>query len=184
MSHMWSRCYEAEYHPDTFCNVCKEERKSNRGALGRQYYLRAVRDPTLPISKSIKLSNELRTNTASLLTKSLRPKEERDARKRHFYERLATVNGIITPSKLPPGETPIRAIYDTSEDRKYACPICGELHKKKYHVQSHFASCAERNGNPRGARWDDACRGTMSHAAVMNTGVRYGGSSVRLACSD
>ncbi len=143
-----------------------------------------MRDPTLPISKSTKLSNELRINTASPLTKSLRPKEERDARKRHFDERLATVNGIITPSKLPPGEAPIRAIYDTSEDRIYACPICGELHKRTSHVKSHFASCAENNGNPRGARWDDAWRGTMSRAAVMNTGVRYGGSSVRLPCSD
>ncbi|CAD6590563.1 MAG: hypothetical protein ASARMPREDX12_004419 [Alectoria sarmentosa] len=98
-----------------------------------------------------------------------RTTEQRDKRQRQYYERLAAVNGVIIASKLAPGETPARRNYEASGNPKHQCPICGGLHNRKYQVQSHFAPCVERNGNPTGARWDDACASTESRSEGVST---------------
>ncbi|KAF6224543.1 hypothetical protein HO173_013032 [Letharia columbiana] len=89
-------------------------------------------------------------------------KEQRDVRQRQYRERLAAVNGVVIPSRLAPGETPTRRNYEPSANRKYQCPICGGYYGRKEHVQSHFAVCVETNGNPTGARWDEAWNGAPS----------------------
>ena len=92
----------------------------------------------------------------------LRNKQQRDERQSRYHERLAAVNGVVIPSKLPPGTIPVPRNHAASGDHRFVCPICGSSSAHAYHVQSHFPNCVERNGNPTGARWDDACvfRGT------------------------
>ena len=95
------------------------------------------------------------------------PQSLQSERQRRYHERLAAVNGVVIPSKLAPGQIPRQKITDTSADGTYACPICGSLYKRQYHVQSHFAHCVENNGNPTGARYDDVWNGAASRAEVQ-----------------
>ena len=79
-------------------------------------------------------------------------------RSRKDNERLAAVNGIVTPSKLAPGVKPPKSASharDTTKLDRY-CPICDSAFGTNYHVKSHFPGCAIRYGNPTGAKWDDA----------------------------
>ncbi|CAD6592728.1 MAG: hypothetical protein ASARMPREDX12_006420 [Alectoria sarmentosa] len=76
----------------------------------------------------------------------------RDAR------RLAAVNGVVIPSRVPPGHAPRQGSWIQDARMVYPCSVCGRNFAVKYHVQVHMAPCVERNGNPRGARWDDAWR--------------------------
>lgn len=101
-----------------------------------------------------------------------RTAKQRSEQSNRYHARLAAVNGVEVPSKLAPGETPVRRNINTSEDYKHPCPICGRLHKSRNHVQSRFAACVETNGNPTGARWDDAWKETRSCAGHVGTEAR------------
>lgn len=76
-------------------------------------------------------------------------------------QRLAEVNGVVIPSKLPAGHQPLISPknYPTAikldNARIDTCPICGHAGKDSRSLRVHFVACVKRNGNPTGARWDD-----------------------------
>ena len=78
-------------------------------------------------------------------------------RSRTMHDRLAAVNGVVIPSKNPPGTKPVIQISQAvdTDYLPYTCPICKSLYGTPAHVKSHFPACVERNGNPTGARWDN-----------------------------
>lgn len=73
------------------------------------------------------------------------------------YVKLRTMMcGKVTPSKLKPGQPPIRHMtYHTKVEGRFPCPICHRGSNKLQHLESHFTPCAKRNGNPRGLHWFD-----------------------------
>lgn len=82
--------------------------------------------------------------------------EQRAARLQRDADRLAAVNGVVIPSRLKPGQPPLQIDSVSSEGRIYPCTVCRKKFARKLHVRSHFATCVRNNGNPTGARWDDA----------------------------
>lgn len=117
------------------------------------------------------IRNSADTDTASTSKRTARARktsEEREERQRRYYERLTAVNGVVIPSKLAAGETPVPKNNKANGNGKYPCVICGGLHPQKYHVQSHFAVCVEANGNPTGARWDDAWNGVGARTTAQD----------------
>ncbi|KAL9639989.1 MAG: hypothetical protein Q9164_000567 [Protoblastenia rupestris] len=81
--------------------------------------------------------------------------------RRHYYSRLAAVNGVFSPSKLNQGQSPIKIIPrkgtdDTIRDKK--CPICGSGFARLKHVETHFLACVRKNGNPEAKKWDDGMK--------------------------
>ncbi|MCJ1426318.1 hypothetical protein MMC29_004221 [Sticta canariensis] len=73
-----------------------------------------------------------------------------------MYLRLRTrVCGKVTPSKLAPGQPPIRLPIRAKESRNYGCPICRQRRVRVWHVEGHFPRCVKNNGNPNGLHWFD-----------------------------
>ena len=79
------------------------------------------------------------------------------------YQRLNSINGLVLPSTLKPGQPPFksprRPIYFAwvrSQGRNKGCRICGDWLTMKSKVNNHFVHCVRRNGNPQGNFWDDA----------------------------
>ena len=72
------------------------------------------------------------------------------------YDRLDTVNGVVTPSKLAPDQAPIMrpSRANAGTPLRYVCPLCTARFANSWHVKSHFPGCVGRNGNPDGLRWD------------------------------
>ena len=71
---------------------------------------------------------------------------------------LAAVNGVVIPSKVPSGQLPNQGgKVPVISHSLYSCSICGRKFVKKHHVKIHMWPCVQRNGNPNGVRWDDAC---------------------------
>ena len=77
-------------------------------------------------------------------------------RKQVITQRLAEVNGIIVPSKIPPGHTPDKGTGKEDSRVKWACSICRRHCFKKGDVKQHMPAYVEKNGNPLGVRWSDA----------------------------
>lgn len=123
--------------------------------------------------------------------------EQRNARNKKAAAYLAAVNGVVIPSKLAPSEPPNRGFSNTAghsninnsilasghtsikddsgdaQKRKHLCPVCGTRFPKMHHVKAHFAPCVKRNGNPTGARWDDASRvESTTHSQIENSSVQ------------
>ena len=69
---------------------------------------------------------------------------------------FAAVNEVVIPSKLPPGESPDQGFWVEKEFNVHPCSICARRFARKSQVKSHMPACVTRNGNPDGARWDDA----------------------------
>lgn len=77
---------------------------------------------------------------------------------------LNSVNGVVLPSKLKPGQPPIKAPKWPMRDcarvrthlRNKECPICGDWFLKTDSVKRHFVNCVGRNGNPQGYYWNGA----------------------------
>ena len=86
--------------------------------------------------------------------------------------RLAAVSGVVIPSQVPPGQLPNQGRWKKDERMKHACSVCGRKFALKYHVQSHMSACVKRNGNPNGARWDDAWRDGAIQTVSMNAQPR------------
>lgn len=100
--------------------------------------------------------------------KRVKTAAERAERNTRDARRLAAVSGVVIPSKVPSGQLPQQGRWKEDERMRYPCSICGRKFAKKYHVQSHMAPCVKRNGNPNGARWDDAWKNGATHTVFMN----------------
>ena len=75
-----------------------------------------------------------------------------------YYSRLAQVNGVVTPSKRLFNEEPLQPSgmqSNTSSASGFPCPICRAKYSQRENIKAHFVACVERNGNPRGRRWND-----------------------------
>ena len=84
-----------------------------------------------------------------------------------FEQQLAQVNGVITPSKLQPGQQPLRpqrSIPHNPDLDLHMCPICGHTATQAIFIKAHFLGCVETNGNPTGACWDDSVNVLQSHS--------------------
>lgn len=102
------------------------------------------------------------------------------SRARTFREKLEAVNGVIIPSKLDIGQIPSKP-QNLGHDhmRERVCPICRAGFRTNYHVQSHFASCVEKHGNPRGAKWDDLVLDHATKRGLKPGEVRWLGDGQR-----
>ena len=106
------------------------------------------------------------------------------ARSRRENERLQAASGKVTPSRLAPGEKPVRIGREVEDDSSFPirCPICDSRFHRKDHVKSHFPKCAEKYGNPMGSRWDDGVPGNFrARARVTKRSAEDGGGQVERA---
>lgn len=83
-----------------------------------------------------------------------------------FLARLSAVNGVVLPSLLKPGQSPIRSPFRKKPCARIAtevlnknCPICGDWIDRDDRLRFHFVGCVRRNGNPRGFFWNAERRG-------------------------
>lgn len=98
---------------------------------------------------------------------------EMNERNRKDRERLAAVNGIVIPSKLSVGQRANQGREHKESDRKiHPCISCARKFATRHQVHVHFATCVNRNGNPTGARWNDAWNGATSSAERTGTQSR------------
>ena len=75
-----------------------------------------------------------------------------------FFTELDAHNGVVTPSKLEPGEAPRVPSWSKGQQLLKVgaeCPICGVRFGRNGHLQQHFVACAKKNGNPDGRYWDE-----------------------------
>lgn len=105
-----------------------------------EYTLPQHLTPTVPSSRQPK------TSKTTKVSKRSKPIKHPD-RNLKYRARLDAVNGIATPS--------IRNTERTTTSGPNPCPICGTSHTRPFHLQSHFITCAERNGNPEGYFWNE-----------------------------
>ena len=93
--------------------------------------------------------------------------------------RLAEVNGVVSPSRVPPGQAPIQPTnrpsnFDPTRPRDMVCPRCRYGFNRKYHMQSHFPACIGVNGNPLGLRWDDGLTGKYRfHPSMTRANTQF-----------
>ena len=74
------------------------------------------------------------------------------------------MNGVVKPSKLRTGQSPITNPWASRRDRDVIkfqkrnkrCPICGDCYTRINRLKNHFIHCVQRNGNPQGFHWNDA----------------------------
>ena len=84
--------------------------------------------------------------------------KEQKAHQSPFFTELEAYNGVVTPSKLDPGEAPRVPSWSKGQQPLQVgaeCPICGVLFGRRGHLQQHFVACARKNGNPDGRYWDE-----------------------------
>ena len=87
---------------------------------------------------------------------------QRAARQRSFHQRLAAVNGIASPSKVPHGQRPWAPPPPGRKNNPiYPCARCAHRCSFRENVRSHFPACVKRNGNPDGLRWNDTINGVV-----------------------
>lgn len=91
-------------------------------------------------------------------------------RHRKTEECLAAVNGIVIQSKLSAGQAPNQGDYERNERQVHPCIICDRRFATRDQVGLHFSACVKRNGNPNGARWNDAWNSAAS--PVGHTGTQ------------
>lgn len=117
--------------------------------------------PTPSLPRSRRIAKATRTLRATR-TDQTRTPAQRAARQARFKQRLAVVNGIASPSKVPRGHRPVvPAPRKRRSDLIYPCARCAHRCAFRENVRSHFPACVERNGNPDGLRWDDAIKGIV-----------------------
>ena len=77
------------------------------------------------------------------------------ARTDKFRDSLTAYSGVVIPSRLPPGQSPVKFV-SSKRQGSHLCAVCsGGPFSYIYHVKSHFNNCVRKNGNPRGANWYD-----------------------------
>lgn len=95
-----------------------------------------------------------------------------------FEERLASVNGVVIPSRVPEGEELYRKrplhsnIRRVKQKSRMTCIICDADCKDQRGLRAHFVVCVERNGNPNGARWDDPLKNRAAPAGPVSSRSR------------
>lgn len=99
--------------------------------------------------------------------------EERADRNARDARLLAAVSGVVIPSKVPAGQLPKQGCWEEDERTIYPCSICGRMFVRKNHVQVHMSACVNRNGNPNGARWDDAWRNRAIQEGIVDVHPEY-----------
>ena len=76
-----------------------------------------------------------------------------------YLANLATVNGIMVPSRRPRGKKPLKPsgtpLNTIDYPVNHSCPICGTKYARKIEVATHFVACVGRNGNPESRCWDE-----------------------------
>ena len=97
-----------------------------------------------------------------------------------FLAKLSAVNGVVLPSLLKPGQSPIRSPYRKNPCARIAteilnknCPICGDWIDRDDRLRFHFVGCVRRNGNPQGFFWNAERRGPKTGPAPKDP-RRYG----------
>lgn len=92
----------------------------------------------------------------------------------HFQNRLASVNGVVLPSRVSEGEGLYkkRALHSNrrrgNKNSRMTCIICDADCRDQRGLRAHFVVCVERNGNPNGARWDDPLMDRVAPAGLVN----------------
>ena len=84
--------------------------------------------------------------------------KQQKAHQSPFFTQLEAYNGVVTPSKLEPGEAPRVPSWSKGQQPLQVgaeCPICGVLFGRRGNLQQHFVACARKNGNPDGRYWDE-----------------------------
>ncbi len=114
--------------------------------------------PPLPRSRITKATCTARATKRD----QTRTADQRAARQRSFHQRLASVNGIASPSRVARGCRPwVPPPPKRRSSLIYPCARCAHRCSNKGNVRQHFPACVERNGNPDGLRWDDAINGVV-----------------------
>ena len=86
------------------------------------------------------------------------PVKKQRALQSPFFTELDAHNGVVTPSKLGPGEAPRVPSWSKGQQALKVgaeCPICGVHFGRNGHLQQHFVACAKKNGNPDGRYWNE-----------------------------
>ena len=146
-------CWDDSLNPDDAANKRTENFRNCLGILSLIWY-RSNQSSTSLIDSATALSSEHRAKL--------------DERYRKSEEGLAAVNGIIIPSKLSTGQVLSQGDYERNEHQVHPCIICDRKFAMRHQVRSHFIACVKRNGNPTGARWNDAWNGAASPAGYIS----------------
>lgn len=82
-------------------------------------------------------------------------------RRCEYKVKLNAVSGVVFPSKLKRGQSPIKSPYGSTarnrdQNRDKTCAICGDCFTTAYRLKCHFIHCVGRNGNPQGYYWNGA----------------------------
>ena len=110
----------------------------------------------LLLTKRRQSSREAAINRARAVASTM-PFADYEERTHSQKARLAAVDGVVIPSRLPAGKSPsCRTSYRSSDRHVYPCSICGRKFIEKGTLRAHFLACVKRNGNPTGARWDSS----------------------------
>lgn len=74
-----------------------------------------------------------------------------------WWTAFRAVNGIVSPSRLKPGQSPIKFPEGgqfTKNRYRNKCLICGDFFSCRDRLKTHFVDCVSRNGNPQGFYWN------------------------------
>ena len=74
-----------------------------------------------------------------------------------WWTAFNAANGVMSPSRLKPGQSPIRSPEGgnrTNNHYNNKCLICGDFFSYRYRLKTHFIDCVGRNGNPQGLYWN------------------------------
>ena len=74
-----------------------------------------------------------------------------------WWTAFRAVNGIVSPSRLKPGQSPIKFPEGGKLTKNYyknKCLICGDYFSCRDILKTHFVDCVGRNGNPQGFYWN------------------------------
>ena len=74
-----------------------------------------------------------------------------------WWTAFRAANGIVSPSRLKPGQSPIKCPEGgkwTNNHYRNKCLICGDHFSCRDRLKTHFVDCVGRNGNPQGFYWN------------------------------
>ncbi|KAM0802283.1 hypothetical protein BDR22DRAFT_971360 [Usnea florida] len=161
-----SKCCAAVVESDhgQECSSSKTEVEKPTGAHHRNKGSRTTQTKKKTRPRAPKAISKPTRHTRVLRSSSNHPNPpSSSARTKLFNDKLAAVNGVVLPDKLPPGTAPLvhQSKVKNANGKRLTirCPRCGGLFGKRDHVRSHFVACVGRNGNPEGLRWDEGGEG-------------------------
>ena len=166
----YGSCKGLKYHQENNCKREDRDEKANRRRTLSSP--EAGSSPVIPHDDQNDNGNNEQQHADDAQKPSLldqdsgstsRPPRRLTAKKRRslrssFFTELDACNGVITPSKLEPGQAPkstLRSSRQRPRDGGAQCPICEERFGRTAHLRQHFVACVKKNGNPDGHYWDD-----------------------------